>query len=842
MLDFLVTFGVMSLVMSTVIILLLALQKPIKKRFTPLSRYIIWAVIIIRLCIPVGLGIMPELFTVSVTEQPEPVIITEDYQDRVLAELVVEGKTDYVPPSVEAYIEEHPEIIEESNSFELTKESMLTATLILWLTGAVVFVTVTLIRYFISIAKLNRGLGAPTPELESIYDSVCAEMLLKRKPKLYVSQNATSPMLCGFVRTKVLLPDIDIGEESLRYILCHELTHYKRGDLYIKLAAMLANTLQWFNPLVYIACGKMSEEAELSCDAAVLTKTDLTGRLDYGNSMLEIVKHCKTAPGLTTGFNPKKKAVKERFENIIDTSKRKKAVAILIAVLVVALVCTSIIGCTTKHKSGVVQGLDDVTVEQQKTADPTEEIDQEQRYKEGKYNVYVDQWRGHSEDWSLYYDFDAETLVLEHSDGRRFAYGNEAQDVFGISPTYKHIAPLYARGYMMNGTEGVIFYETEEKGSTFPRINAIVIDPTNGEILASLSYNMDDILSVHSLTRDAFKHYEMAIKLAGDGVHIGASFHTIYNDSCETIPLYTTIDTSFGDVICVTEFNRQSGTLYEITAGENTLDYSKYCDDISKVDRLTNSNGEKAETEDIELLEAFLKGDTATLEAKAGYQKGLLDIYSTLEFGEYLLEVTDYGTVLYVDVKKSGIDGISPGVHKFGCGIMRNLDGQRYIYHNCGHYYNYSIDHPASDWMNWSGNIMLPDKDNYTDTELWGMVCVVRYSCIPESVEKYEEYIKMIFDVSVDLSSYTMEQLDDKIENWGYKDRPDYSYEIIEAYEDSYVTLQFYADYGKTIPVYKVRYDFHETKTESYSRPHDVYVFDGPSFKYDDTGKDAICW
>ncbi|MBQ4601610.1 MAG: hypothetical protein IJB24_02005, partial [Clostridia bacterium] len=204
MLDFLVTFGVMTLVMSMVITLLLLLQKPIKKRFTPLSRYIIWAVIVIRLCIPVGAGLFPELFTVTVTEQPEPLIITEDYQDKVLSELVLEGRTEYIPPSVEAYVEENPELHEENKSFELTREDVLSAVFTLWISGAVIFVTVTLIRYFISISRLRRGLGTPDAELMSVYDSVCEKMGIRRKPKLYISSRAASPMVYGFLRTRVL--------------------------------------------------------------------------------------------------------------------------------------------------------------------------------------------------------------------------------------------------------------------------------------------------------------------------------------------------------------------------------------------------------------------------------------------------------------------------------------------------------------------------------------------------------------------------------------------------------------------------------------------------------------
>lgn len=67
MIDFLTTFGTMSLLMAVLTTLLLILRKPMSKRFTAGCRYIIWAVVIIRLCIPVGMGFLPKLITIPVT-------------------------------------------------------------------------------------------------------------------------------------------------------------------------------------------------------------------------------------------------------------------------------------------------------------------------------------------------------------------------------------------------------------------------------------------------------------------------------------------------------------------------------------------------------------------------------------------------------------------------------------------------------------------------------------------------------------------------------------------------------------------------------------------------------
>ncbi len=1148
MLDFLITFGIMSLMMSAVTALLLALRRPMRKRFTAGCRYIIWAVVIIRLCIPVGMGFMPELFTVRMTEQPEPAIITQDpspapsvpdipvqtQPDTTVNNVVTEPETQINTPK--------PQITspapDPKPELRLTEDMAVKGILILWLTGVVGFIAVTLIKYLINIKKLTRDLTEPSAELNEIYLSVCSDMGLTRHPRLYINKAASSPMVCGFIRPGVLLPEIELSEDNLRYIIRHELIHYKRGDLWLKLLSMFANALHWFNPLVYMACGVFADETELSCDEMVLGKTELKTRLDYGASMLEIVKNCRTAPNLTTGFNPKKKAVKERFENIIDTAKKRKGILIVVSVILVALIATSIIGCSDTRRYDSITSLDeamalsdgefrqyvfenkvfpvygdedsedwklfyedeklvlihpdgrcfeygkkeleypyvhenayysaDITIygntailaysvppsegeqgracfvmldtdngkisesysadaldivklhggnahdlspftskwegeyyftsgvdtdaakqgayfvyltmntslgnvvcrlewnsgwtaddcsyelgryttdiefitelegmdnldardwlkrflEHNVTPDEAEKafsditydgysalsfgetlicvddgicdikIDitdsgydyisagihsfrytygsrtpnefgryithscdkcpdigiinqseiQENRLEQGIFTVKINQWRDESVNWKLYYDFDADTLVLEHSDGRRFAYGEDTQGVIKISPTYSFAESFFAQGYIMNDTEGVIFYETEEKDSSLHRVNAIVTDLSNGEVIGSISYNMDEILSAHSMTRDTFKPYEMASRFMGEEFYVGINSYTLYNDSSEAISLHTNISTSYGDLYCVTDYDRHSGTMSGIRANDSTLYDAKFSNDISQAYVLTNSNGEKASAEDIELLKAFLEGDTATLEAKAGYQKGLLDIYSTLEFGEYLIEVSDYGAVLYVDIIKSGIDGIEPGIHEFACGIMRNLEGQRYIYHICEHGSvttdDYSYTGLVDNLMYMSHRIDVPYGDNYKESDLWGVLSLLYYQYTVYSPEDMTSKAKEVFGIELDLSSYTSESIKEGVQNFGYKKSKIYRYRKLELADD-HMTLVFYADYGCTVPAFKMKYPIRTQPSQNPNVTVRDMFFDGPSVKYDDTGKEAICW
>ncbi|MBQ2724662.1 MAG: M56 family metallopeptidase, partial [Clostridia bacterium] len=131
--------------------------------------------------------------------------------------------------------------------------------------------------------------------------------------------------------------------------LSHEVTHCKRGDLWIKAVCLLARTFHWFNPLVHLAAFRCEMEMELSCDEAVLAGCDENARAAYGEVMLDIIKRCRRNRGaLTTHFNPKKNAVKARFTNILYGSGKKRGLWLIAVCLVLCLIAGAIVACRTE--------------------------------------------------------------------------------------------------------------------------------------------------------------------------------------------------------------------------------------------------------------------------------------------------------------------------------------------------------------------------------------------------------------------------------------------------------------------------------------------------------------
>ena len=82
------------------------------------------------------------------------------------------------------------------------------------------------------------------------------------------------------------LPDEALSEQEALFVFRHELTHLKRGDLWLKLLLTAARAVHWFNPLVYLMARFAQEDIELACDDAVVRGMDGAQRRAYGETIL----------------------------------------------------------------------------------------------------------------------------------------------------------------------------------------------------------------------------------------------------------------------------------------------------------------------------------------------------------------------------------------------------------------------------------------------------------------------------------------------------------------------------------------------------------------------------
>lgn len=121
------------------------------------------------------------------------------------------------------------------------------------------------------------------------YARLGGEMKLRRLPRLRMCPGLRAPMLAGLISPALLLPAESLNDDAqtTRCVLVHELTHYKRRDIWLKTLALCANVVHWFNPFMWYMIRLMERDTELACDEAALRRLPPEDHPAYGRAILD---------------------------------------------------------------------------------------------------------------------------------------------------------------------------------------------------------------------------------------------------------------------------------------------------------------------------------------------------------------------------------------------------------------------------------------------------------------------------------------------------------------------------------------------------------------------------
>ncbi len=346
MTDFLLTLGSLSLVMTVLILLLTGLDLAFGGRIMARARYLLWIMVILRLCMVWETDILPPLVEIpELTASESEIPPADKYTDS--------GPVTAVDADIYQF-DELAQVIERPDPTPAVDIRVIDPAKILfaiWLTGAFLYFAGTMAGYGMYTVLLRRKLMPADEKTVDALRILAERKQLRRIPELYISESADSPMLCGYFRPMIVLPAMGLDENAAAAILSHELNHLKRGDLWVKLLCTVAVSLHWFNPAVWMARYHCARTMELACDEAVLADHGYEVRSAYGNVLFEILRRCsqpanrrKAAP-LTTQFQPGKQLMKERFTRIMDESRKNSGAVLLVLVFILCAISGGIVGC-----------------------------------------------------------------------------------------------------------------------------------------------------------------------------------------------------------------------------------------------------------------------------------------------------------------------------------------------------------------------------------------------------------------------------------------------------------------------------------------------------------------
>lgn len=328
-----------GLTVSLAALVPLILRRLMKKRYPARMVCVVWAILALRLLIPVQLT-LPQA-PVQVMPRTSYVVQSDQTAFRQAGLPVAQNPARWVTGT-------QAQTLSAADTGTVKTVDITDILLTLWLAGVISCILWQGIGYYRLIRSLKgKSRSVERADLHTILQEQCAELVIDREIPLRVSAAADCPMLAGFIHPTLYLPDERISRTDAAFIFRHELTHYKHGDLWLKLLLLAARCLHWFNPLVHLIARFAQEDIEAACDDAVVRGHDGAYRRAYGETILRsAIAQAQKRKALVSCFGDDKKTLMRRFEGLFDKSVKKRGVAlvVMIALLVGSLGCVVAVG------------------------------------------------------------------------------------------------------------------------------------------------------------------------------------------------------------------------------------------------------------------------------------------------------------------------------------------------------------------------------------------------------------------------------------------------------------------------------------------------------------------
>lgn len=208
---------------------------------------------------------------------------------------------------------------------------------IIWCAGFVGLLLFQIISHLVYRRRLLReSITVSEGNPAQMWQSEQKRFGVRRMIPMVVSSETSTPLTIGcYKRTfRLVMPHTNYTEDELRLIFCHELRHIQNMDSRTKFFLGFCTAMCWFNPLVWIARRKVSDDLELSCDELVLRYENEQTREEYARLLL---KDSDSDKGYTTCLSSAASTMRYRLKNVLHPRKKRSGTLVVGIILTLLL-------------------------------------------------------------------------------------------------------------------------------------------------------------------------------------------------------------------------------------------------------------------------------------------------------------------------------------------------------------------------------------------------------------------------------------------------------------------------------------------------------------------------
>lgn len=343
----------LSLMGSFLVILIVLAKKVCREWLSPKWHYYIWFLVVLRLLIPFTPQINFDfIFQPSVVaSNNEPTNTTSTGTEALTQNSSNSNKS---PSDSDTSVQNtgtYPLKEEKATEKISLSADNLSTTIhiasIIWAIGAVLLLCyITVINFILRKKVIRSSIPITNPRLKAIFmDSKKMVGIGNGKFNnipLVLQTHVKTPSIIGILKPCLLFPANllgDLGDRELKFIVVHELIHFKRKDTIFNMLQIILCIIHWFNPFIWYASSKLKEEREPVCDELVLKLFSKSESTYYAKTLIKLLESFSNNSWSYSlaGMGVKNaSALERRLKMFINFKKRSKSVSLsLILVLII---------------------------------------------------------------------------------------------------------------------------------------------------------------------------------------------------------------------------------------------------------------------------------------------------------------------------------------------------------------------------------------------------------------------------------------------------------------------------------------------------------------------------
>lgn len=162
---------------------------------------------------------------------------------------------------------------------------------VLWAVGAVISGTYRIHGYFSTKKRIRNYRWLRNPEFTKAVQRINKELGKKTKFRLVTSKELSTPCIFGVLRPYIGIPEIELTSEEIYLVMKHEMLHYYRGDMFVKILCEALKAVHWLNPFSYMLSDLIASMQEINVDFRIVRGLPEMDQLEYVDCLVKVARN-----------------------------------------------------------------------------------------------------------------------------------------------------------------------------------------------------------------------------------------------------------------------------------------------------------------------------------------------------------------------------------------------------------------------------------------------------------------------------------------------------------------------------------------------------------------------